>query len=82
MSGIEYRFQYTFFSLSFSLFLSRSLPRGGVTRQGVVLTDLQSLLDSLLSCSLSLSHSLRGSAVVTCLRGWAVVRDEGTGAAL
>jgi len=27
------------------LFLSRSLSLGGVTRQGVVLTDLQSLLD-------------------------------------
>jgi len=34
-------------------------PRGGVTRQGVVLTDLQSLLDcpQLLSLSLSLSLS-------------------------
>jgi hypothetical protein len=30
---------------SLSLSLSLSLSRGGVTRQGVVLTDLQSLLD-------------------------------------
>jgi hypothetical protein len=33
-------------------------PRGGVTRQGVVLTDLQSLLDCQYNFSLSLSLSL------------------------
>jgi hypothetical protein len=35
-----------------------SAPRGGVTRQGVVLTDLQSLLDCQQNLSLSLSLSL------------------------
>jgi hypothetical protein len=33
------------FSFLFSLSLLSRAPRGGVTRQGVVLTDLQSLLD-------------------------------------
>jgi hypothetical protein len=41
-----------------SLSLSARAPRGGVTRQGVVLTDLQSLLGlSIKLLSLSLSHS-------------------------
>ena len=38
--------------------LSSSPPTGGVTRQGVVLTDLQSLLDCQQNFSLSLSLSL------------------------
>jgi hypothetical protein len=37
-------------------------PRGGVTRQGVVLTDLQSLLDCRKNLSLSLSLSLSSSS--------------------
>ena len=50
---------------SLPLSLSPSLPLGGVTRQGVALTDLQPLVDlsinSSLSLSLSLSHSLTRS---------------------
>ena len=57
-----------FLSLSLSLCLSLvAPPRGGVTRQGVELTDLQSLLDcqkTSLSLSLFLSLSIGAESSV------------------